>query len=486
MSTYILMRSNKQSAPLSLEQLIANGFKPYDLIWIEGKSALWRYPSEISELQEYAPVVEEQPYDRFYKKKTDEQTDKKEQETAISSVNKVAATVSTNNAYENPHETVYQQYLPKNKDEQKVKKEQEPASIPVNKLAETVPANIVYEKPKEIVYEQYVPKKTVSVIMPKQPVPEKKQESAVRQESIAKKAEPVFTPVASQFVDEKTEEVETKYSQSLDEIKERYVKQLQQRKQNTAKKKFIMQMLKNAAVFIAIIGSGVLIGFVIKPKHSAKNSTVTIPTPNVSPVNNEVIAKEDLTAGTSSQNDNVNLPEAGKAAGNKSNEVAEDQSAATMLSITESKSSVDVKKKAKSETEDLLINEQPLSSAINTSNSERNKSTRSNSVENETKEKTIVTGKELAASVSVNANNYKLRDFGGFRNLELTVTNDSKFGLENVLVELQYLNINDQPLKVEHIRFQSIEPDGKMTVKVPDNKRGAKLSYRILKIDPSK
>jgi len=65
------------------------------------------------------------------------------------------------------------------------------------------------------------------------------------------------------------------------------------------------------------------------------------------------------------------------------------------------------------------------------------------------------------------------------------VSNDSKVALENVLVELQYLNINDQALKVEHIRFQSIEPDGKMTVKVPDNKRGAKLSYRIIKIEPS-
>jgi hypothetical protein len=485
MSAYILMRSNKQTGPFSKEELIQLGLKAYDLIWIEGKSALWRYPSEIPELLEYAPVVEEQPYDRFYKKKTDEQTDKREQEASIDSINKVAATVSTNNVYEKPLETVYEQYLPKKTDEQKVKKEQEPA-IPVNKLAETVPANIVYEKPREIVYEQYVPKKTVSVIMPKQAAPEKKQEPVVRQEPVVKKAEPVFTPVASSFVEEKTPEVETKYSQTLDEIKERYVKQLQQRKQNTAQKKFIMQMLKNAAVFIAIIGSGVLIGFVIKPKHSAKNSTVTTPVQNVSPVNNEVIAKEELTAGTTSQTDNVNVPETNKTANNRGNEIAEDQSATTMSSITESKSNLVEKKNTKPETEDLVINEQPLSSAINTANSERNKSTRSNSVENETKEKTAVTGKDIASSVSVNANNYKLRDFGGFRNLELTVTNDSKVVLDNVLVELQYLNINDQALKVEHIRFQSIEPDGKMTVKVPDNKRGAKLSYRIIKIEPFK
>src|SRR5882672_9717455 len=68
MSSYRLLRSNKETGPYSQEQMIAMGFKPYDLIWVEGKSAGWRYPSEIPELKDYAPVVEEQPYDRFYKK----------------------------------------------------------------------------------------------------------------------------------------------------------------------------------------------------------------------------------------------------------------------------------------------------------------------------------------------------------------------------------------------------------------------------------
>ncbi len=68
MSSYRLLRSNKESGPYSQEQIIALGFKPYDLIWVEGKSAGWRYPGEIPELMAYAPMVEEQPYDRFFKK----------------------------------------------------------------------------------------------------------------------------------------------------------------------------------------------------------------------------------------------------------------------------------------------------------------------------------------------------------------------------------------------------------------------------------
>src|SRR5918998_1422410 len=68
MNTYLLLRDNKQSGPYSVEELAAHGLKAYDLVWLEGKSAAWRYPSEIDELKPFAPVVEEQPFDRFYKK----------------------------------------------------------------------------------------------------------------------------------------------------------------------------------------------------------------------------------------------------------------------------------------------------------------------------------------------------------------------------------------------------------------------------------
>jgi len=68
MTMYLLLRNNKQSGPYSLDDLKNMGLKAYDLVWLEGKSAAWRYPSEIEELKEFAPAVEEQPFDRFYKK----------------------------------------------------------------------------------------------------------------------------------------------------------------------------------------------------------------------------------------------------------------------------------------------------------------------------------------------------------------------------------------------------------------------------------
>ena len=66
--TYLLLRDNKQSGPYSLDDIKTMGLKKYDLVWVEGKSAAWRYPCEVDEFKSFAPQVDEQPYDRFYKK----------------------------------------------------------------------------------------------------------------------------------------------------------------------------------------------------------------------------------------------------------------------------------------------------------------------------------------------------------------------------------------------------------------------------------
>jgi len=68
MLQYLLLRDNKESGPYNAEQLREMGLKAYDLIWIEGRSAAWRYPCEVPELKDFAPAVTEQPFDRFFKK----------------------------------------------------------------------------------------------------------------------------------------------------------------------------------------------------------------------------------------------------------------------------------------------------------------------------------------------------------------------------------------------------------------------------------
>src|SRR5436189_3798307 len=88
MANYLLLRNNKESGPYSADDLVKLGLKAYDLLWVQGKSAAWRYPSEIEELKSFAPVVEEQPFDRFYKK-SETITEEKKSDTAIAQSSQV-------------------------------------------------------------------------------------------------------------------------------------------------------------------------------------------------------------------------------------------------------------------------------------------------------------------------------------------------------------------------------------------------------------
>ena len=68
MSSYLLLRNNQESGPFAFEEVQAMPLKSYDLIWVVGKSAAWRYPGEILELRSFAPPVPEQITDQHSKK----------------------------------------------------------------------------------------------------------------------------------------------------------------------------------------------------------------------------------------------------------------------------------------------------------------------------------------------------------------------------------------------------------------------------------
>ncbi len=54
-NSYILLRNNKESNALSIEQLQKIGLKKTDLIWVECQSMNWRSPFEIAELKNLVP-----------------------------------------------------------------------------------------------------------------------------------------------------------------------------------------------------------------------------------------------------------------------------------------------------------------------------------------------------------------------------------------------------------------------------------------------
>jgi hypothetical protein len=58
MNKYLLLRDNKESGPYSLDQIRVLNLQQYDLVWIEGQSLVWKYPSEIHELKSFVPAAE--------------------------------------------------------------------------------------------------------------------------------------------------------------------------------------------------------------------------------------------------------------------------------------------------------------------------------------------------------------------------------------------------------------------------------------------
>jgi hypothetical protein len=55
---YKLLRNNQQTGPYTLEELVQMGLKPFDLIWADGLTAGWMYPSEIEVLKPFIASCE--------------------------------------------------------------------------------------------------------------------------------------------------------------------------------------------------------------------------------------------------------------------------------------------------------------------------------------------------------------------------------------------------------------------------------------------
>ena len=55
---YLLLRANRQSGPYTLEELLSMELQPKDLVWVEGRSAGWSYPSEVDTLRPFLGAAE--------------------------------------------------------------------------------------------------------------------------------------------------------------------------------------------------------------------------------------------------------------------------------------------------------------------------------------------------------------------------------------------------------------------------------------------
>lgn len=522
MPSYKLLRSNKESGPYSLDDLVTLGLKPYDLIWVDGRSAAWRYPSEVPELKDFAPAVEEQPYDRFYKKssESDKVTEAPANELVASQREPIAAqrnSVKDNLAGEQINQ---KPYIDAVKPPFEVKKEE-----PVKIVTPEIPASTVFPP------YQPQPKKKIFVSMPETntfeqspdrhqdkyehdkyqqylPKPKSVQKNAIPQEKPVPAEERAYSPIDIHESEEA--KLETKYTQSLDDIKDMYINTLVQRKTKNKRKEILRKYIKPALLPLLLVLSGVAIGFVINNRKSSpraiESASTIVPQQQAAPQekSDEKPAENKVVPANDKQDLAVT-------ADTKKKKTIPPKTEVVIKSHKQNKTTVSVPKavapERRGQQQHVFVPDDEIASTLQKRNVEVDPSTgerkkvirdndqdaRQNEVtdnnlprpgKKNNSERSFIEAdrRNIRDFVSVRSNSYIRGPFGGIRGLELTVYNKSGFMLDEVSVELQIMKPSEQPLRTDIITFKNIAANGAVTVRVPDSQRGIRVDYRITNV----
>lgn len=430
MKKYLLLRDNKQTGPYSIDDIRALGLKPYDLIWVDGRSAAWRYPGEIDEFKSFAPQVEEQPYDRFYKKspaETKKASDNQltEEKPRIIAENKPKIIAAEQDA------------LPKETDPNpKISpvKQQEDTTPPVNASGSTL-KNRENEKKRP---------KYVSVSMPsgiqKPPFPapiDQREVQPIQKTPTENIQKPAPIVVVQQ---EKNVIAESKSVKTIVPVHPSNSNRISGN---------ILQVFAIAAAVISLVAVGVLIGMglgtarIQEAKAAPQETATDAAAKNVSSTPEEVIPQ------TVNQ---VQADTAGK------------------IPVT------DQKVKPKKQLAKPVINSEPVpveSTVIADPVPQAPAETTKAADAKETARQ------NLAKLVSVSTNNYKVGMFGGIDDVKVTVYNASEYPLDLVVVDVSYIQSNKKSYKTESLHFNSIAANSSLTLDAPKASKGIKVKTSL-------
>lgn len=381
MTTFILLRKNKEYGPFSLDDLRKMGIFHNDLVWVEGQSVCWLRPEEIKELK---GIAVDEP-----------QVQAGSDPDGLSREVQIANDKFTANIDENNNE-IQESYSHK-----------KPNANP--ELQNAFSANYLTSE-----------RNTAEIQIPASPVLKPKQEQHKKD-------------LLSLF------QVPVKAAASV------------------------------AALILIGMVAGILIGRNRDKKPSpVKNDQNTVVVPGL---------VSEIKASETEPIEKITNPE-------KENEETTVTTASTFVTEKELPGKnipVAVKKntpgKPIAEHKESSVEPVPKNTAVISSPDERPARNR-----NSEKEQAPAVPDNIISQVSVVANDYLVGSFGGIKNLELTVKNDSKYNLEKVTIELQYLKPLDELLRAENIEFSAIPPFSSKTLPISKTNRGVKVKCRVVKV----
>jgi hypothetical protein len=281
-----------------------------------------------------------------------------------------------------------------------------------------------------------------------------------------RKSEPVYQEPTPLPVEKPKEEVETKYAMSLDEIKQRYIRSLEDRKSNKRPVSFeIPENIKKIAVYagVFILGAAIVL-LLMRPDKTATFASGQTRLP----AKFDTRPLDETSGNETDPSDEVMLPESYYDSRTK----PETNEGKQVTRVTKTKSPVS---SAQEE------NKEPWDEENNQDSGEDDH--QASVPRNEKPEVVSMATNDISHQVSVKTNSYTIAALGGIRDLELTVRNSSDYTLDKVTVEVRYLNPNGNIVKTEDVDFRSIQPNGVQTKGMKKTNRGVKVTYRIIRIE---
>lgn len=425
MKQYRLLRSNKESGPYSAEELIAMGLKAYDLIWIEGRSAAWRYPSEIEALKDFAPPVEEQPFDRFYKKTKEP--------------------LIAQDAIEEKIQ------IPQNKKPKpKIKIKADLRKVETKKPEIVVPDNLTKSKHSE----ETLAWQDVWL--------DWEQEKKAASESSKKKLNTAAY---------KTEEpvLETKYSASLDDIKNQYIENVLQAKNNKNKIQInISPNFKMAAVLLGVVLAG---GFWMGAKwmHDSDKDIAHNISSSGTTQNTQTPEQDNAITNETGNNFSNTIEKSKQAPAHNDNQV-------TFITVT--KKDKQPRKPGTKQSETALPADDINSNTeISSNNSEEDFNERPT---HKRGEETTAPAKNFSSEKTVNdyikvPQSIQLSSDGA----DVKVNNISDVPFDMVAIDLMYYDANNQYKKGETVYIKNLQPGKSMVVKAPGDNASVTIKPRV-------
>ncbi len=506
MKMYLLLRNNKQSGPHSLDELKSMGLKAYDLVWLEGKSAAWRYPSELEELSAFAPIVEEQPFDRFYKKAS-------------------AAVPSASGENDNGRNVSVRTMneLPPAIESQRSSSLSNPLSSPMSSgkriIYVTMPAGkspasretVIRENQREAAIARELPPGSAVREMPgRETVLQEPHPGILPLRETHPEIQPPREPVLREMPQSYARAAIEDYAAPTAAAQRPLLDQMPRRQSSRTalkhpKTRAITRFAAIGLCILALLAVGIFIGLSLNRDtlglphrmvaneanansrnensrgNSRDGSAVKDEQPLVHPTAQQLpvpaatppsVSTRERYAGANNQGhpgvNNIAAPA-------KTTKVVPPPSR-TKERPTHQVVQEHISTPPQKEAVAAAITSMPREAVHRSDNAETNR-TSPVSVDKEAMRAA------MANQISVGANTYSVGTFGGISDLQVTVTNRSAYALDLVVVEVAYVQANKKVFKTENLYFHGIGAGSALMLEAPKSTRGIKVQTKVTTIN---